>query len=44
MCQNLDEICRKPSFVALSMFDEATPHRTQVPTIFKLFGIRMFEV
>jgi hypothetical protein len=33
MCQNLDEICRKPSFVALSMFDEATPHRTQVLTI-----------
>jgi hypothetical protein len=30
MCQNLDEICLKPSFVALSMFDEATPHRTQV--------------
>jgi hypothetical protein len=33
MCQNLDEICRKPSFVALSMFDEATPHRTQVKKI-----------
>jgi hypothetical protein len=32
MCQNLDEICLKPSFVALSMFDEATPHRTQVPS------------
>ena len=30
LCQNLDEIYPKSNFVSLSIFDEATPHRTQV--------------